>query len=276
MTYMTTSLRPQHVRRHLWLWLRTYSQRRVTTADFDAPVPDAGGQPFPYLTGLPGVFEAHVPPHHASMRAAVEAVVTRKFGKGGPLIPARADPTAKPLASGDRRQRSMLRRSRSRRSWRITSSRPSGVFRPQPPRHSSTPACRPIVSTPGSTTRISSPVPIYGPMPSTTATGAELRTGGGHGPRRQLTANPTWIARRLVGLHILQCWSLVPTARRPCEGPKSPRSTRKLETCVQSSRCWGTPKWTARCAILSWTLKMRSIFGRAMSLMRKLRSIQSS
>ena len=45
------------------------------------------GNPLPYVTGLPGVFEALVPPHHAVKRAAVEAVVARKFGKGGPFDP---------------------------------------------------------------------------------------------------------------------------------------------------------------------------------------------
>ncbi|MCW8086888.1 hypothetical protein [Sabulicella glaciei] len=45
------------------------------------------GNPLPHFTGLPGIFEAHVPPHHASMRAAVETVVARKFGAGGPFDP---------------------------------------------------------------------------------------------------------------------------------------------------------------------------------------------
>jgi hypothetical protein len=64
----------------------------VLGASGDPAVPGLGfrfqmleGNPLPYITGLPGVFEAHVPPHHASMRAAVEAVVARKFGKGGPF-----------------------------------------------------------------------------------------------------------------------------------------------------------------------------------------------
>lgn len=39
----------------------------------------------PNPTGRPGLFEAFCPPHHADMRAAVEAVVERKFGPGGPF-----------------------------------------------------------------------------------------------------------------------------------------------------------------------------------------------
>ncbi len=40
--------------------------------------------PLPNVTGLENVFEGHCPPHFSNMRAAVEAVVTRKFGEGGP------------------------------------------------------------------------------------------------------------------------------------------------------------------------------------------------
>jgi hypothetical protein len=50
------------------------------------------GNPLPHITGLPGVFEAHVPPHFKDMRAAVEAVVARKFGAGGPLNKETAGP----------------------------------------------------------------------------------------------------------------------------------------------------------------------------------------
>jgi hypothetical protein len=50
------------------------------------------GNPLPHVTGLPGVFEAHVPPHHVDMRAAIEAVVRRKFGPGGPFDPAQGGP----------------------------------------------------------------------------------------------------------------------------------------------------------------------------------------
>jgi hypothetical protein len=39
----------------------------------------------PNPTGLPGVFEAFCPPHHADMAAAVEAFAERKFGAGGPF-----------------------------------------------------------------------------------------------------------------------------------------------------------------------------------------------
>ncbi len=71
----------------------------VFGATGDPTVPGLGfrfemleGDPLPHVTGLPGVFEAHVPPHHADMRAAVEAVVARKFGAGGPLNPGTAGP----------------------------------------------------------------------------------------------------------------------------------------------------------------------------------------
>ena len=39
----------------------------------------------PNPTGLPGVFEAFCPPHHADMTVAVEAFAERKFGAGGPF-----------------------------------------------------------------------------------------------------------------------------------------------------------------------------------------------
>lgn len=71
----------------------------VMGASGDPTVPGLGfrfdmlpGNPLPHFTGLPGIFEAHVPPHHANMRAAVEAVVARKFGAGGPFDPNRAGP----------------------------------------------------------------------------------------------------------------------------------------------------------------------------------------
>jgi len=41
----------------------------------------------PNPTGLAGVMEGFCPPHHSDMRAAVEAVVERKFGPGGPFHP---------------------------------------------------------------------------------------------------------------------------------------------------------------------------------------------
>jgi hypothetical protein len=66
----------------------------VLGASGDPEVPGLGFRfemldryPLPHVTGLPGVFEAHVPPHHASMRAAVEAIVARKYGAGGPFDP---------------------------------------------------------------------------------------------------------------------------------------------------------------------------------------------
>jgi hypothetical protein len=44
--------------------------------------------PIPNPTGREGVFEGFCPPHYASMRAAVEAFVARKYGPGGPFNPA--------------------------------------------------------------------------------------------------------------------------------------------------------------------------------------------
>lgn len=41
----------------------------------------------PNPTGLAGVFEGFCPPHYPTMRDAVEAVVARKFGPGGPHHP---------------------------------------------------------------------------------------------------------------------------------------------------------------------------------------------
>lgn len=71
----------------------------VLGASGDPTVPGLGfryqmleGNPLPHVTGLPGVFEAHVPPHHVDMRAAIEAVVRRKFGTGGPFDPAQGGP----------------------------------------------------------------------------------------------------------------------------------------------------------------------------------------
>ncbi len=49
---------------------------------------DAERYPLPNPTGLPGVFEAFCPPHHADMAAAVEAFAERKFGPGGVYNPA--------------------------------------------------------------------------------------------------------------------------------------------------------------------------------------------
>ncbi len=43
--------------------------------------------PYPNPTGLKGVTEGYCPPHHEDMRAAVEALCDRKFGKGGPFHP---------------------------------------------------------------------------------------------------------------------------------------------------------------------------------------------
>jgi len=48
--------------------------------------------PLPNVTGLEGIFEAYCPPHFADMRVAVEAVVARKFGSGGPYNSSTAGP----------------------------------------------------------------------------------------------------------------------------------------------------------------------------------------
>jgi len=64
----------------------------VLGASGDPDVPGLGfrfdmhpGQPLPNVTGLEGVFEGHCPPHFKDMRAAVEALVNRKFGTNGPF-----------------------------------------------------------------------------------------------------------------------------------------------------------------------------------------------
>jgi len=46
----------------------------------------------PNPTGLEGVFESFTPPHFPDMRSAVEAVVERKFGPGGPYHPGTPGP----------------------------------------------------------------------------------------------------------------------------------------------------------------------------------------
>jgi hypothetical protein len=64
----------------------------VLGASGDPEMPGLGFQyqtdprwPLPNVTGLPGIFEGFCPPHHPDMRAAVEALVQRKFGAGGPF-----------------------------------------------------------------------------------------------------------------------------------------------------------------------------------------------
>lgn len=48
--------------------------------------------PLPNPTGLEGLFEGYCPPHYPDMRAAVEALAERKFGKGGPFNEATQGP----------------------------------------------------------------------------------------------------------------------------------------------------------------------------------------
>lgn len=44
-----------------------------------------GDNPLPHITGREGILEGHCQPHFKDMRAAVESVVKRKFGAGGPF-----------------------------------------------------------------------------------------------------------------------------------------------------------------------------------------------
>jgi hypothetical protein len=74
----------------------------VLGASGDPEVPGLGfqfemtpGKPLPHVTGLPGVFEGHCMPHYPTMRAAVEAVIARKFGPGGPFNAGTAGPYKK-------------------------------------------------------------------------------------------------------------------------------------------------------------------------------------
>ena len=64
----------------------------VLGASGDPDVPGLGFRfdvddrwPLPNVTGLDGVFEGHCPPHFADMGAAVDSVIKRKFGTGGPF-----------------------------------------------------------------------------------------------------------------------------------------------------------------------------------------------
>ncbi len=63
----------------------------VLGASGDANAPGLGFRydsderwPYPNPTGLEGIMEGFCPPHYADMRAAVDAVCERKFGRGGP------------------------------------------------------------------------------------------------------------------------------------------------------------------------------------------------
>lgn len=63
----------------------------ILGASGDPNVPGLGfqyqqikGQPLPHITGLKNVMEGHCPPHFKDMHAAVQSVIQRKFGDGGP------------------------------------------------------------------------------------------------------------------------------------------------------------------------------------------------
>lgn len=65
----------------------------VLGASGDPEVPGLGFRfdenenwPLPNVTGLPGIYEG-CPPHFRDMRAAVDALVERKYGEGGPFNP---------------------------------------------------------------------------------------------------------------------------------------------------------------------------------------------
>ena len=71
----------------------------ILGASGDPDVPGLGfrfdmidGEPLPHVTGLDGILEGHTPPHFKDMRAAVQSVVKRKFGGGGPFNPATKGP----------------------------------------------------------------------------------------------------------------------------------------------------------------------------------------
>ncbi|MCA8906742.1 MAG: hypothetical protein KDA49_15640 [Rhodospirillaceae bacterium] len=71
----------------------------VLGASGDPEVPGLGfrfdmpdGAVLPHVTGRDGVFVGHCPPHFADMRAAVDSVVARKFGTGGPFNAATGGP----------------------------------------------------------------------------------------------------------------------------------------------------------------------------------------
>lgn len=75
------------------------NQLSVLGASGDPEVPGLGFRfdtdkrwPLPNVTGLPQHFEGHCPPHFSNMRAAVQSVVDRKFGAGGPFNPSTAGP----------------------------------------------------------------------------------------------------------------------------------------------------------------------------------------
>lgn len=66
----------------------------VLGASGDPKVPGLGFRydtderwPLPNPTGLHDIFEGYTPPHHHDMRHAVDALVERKFGQGGPFHP---------------------------------------------------------------------------------------------------------------------------------------------------------------------------------------------
>lgn len=64
----------------------------VLGASGDPEVPGLGFRydtnerwPLPNPTGIPDIFEGYTPPHYSDMRHAVDTLVERKFGQGGPF-----------------------------------------------------------------------------------------------------------------------------------------------------------------------------------------------
>ena len=95
----------------------------VLGASGDPAVPGLGfrfdmveGSPLPVVTGLPGVFEAHVPPHHAEHARRDRGDRRAQVRRGRAVQPRdREGPTRTIRACAAARRRSTPRRSRSRR-----------------------------------------------------------------------------------------------------------------------------------------------------------------
>jgi hypothetical protein len=138
----------------------------------------------PNPTGLPGVFEAFCPPHHADMAAAVEAFAACKFGPGGPsgaATPARGRTTPGSAAAHRCTTNTSRRASHCRRS---TSSTPSASSRARCRPCSSSTTSRRITWTSSSVTNCSRQAPIYPRTPITWRSGT-ARTRTDHGRARR-------------------------------------------------------------------------------------------